>query len=431
MKRMICTVLAVAMLICFAVVAEAVDVGSTNSDDTSSESEALVSESGAEENSSEEENTDPRAVILNSAELIPLRTNYPLLDARVDEILAQITKAEMDTYEKVKACYTYCVEDSVYYQHKKWYDELYAIRDACGYENLNDVWMIYEASFFLEDKHGVCDDYSAAFTVLCRAIGLDAYYVWGQTNKASGGYTGHAWVNICVDGVYYHFDPQVEANITQRNDGVIGYHRFCVTDEEMEGRLIIEDRAECINAFGGFACKLKATLSVEPLYAKGMTLPRDIILGFDVDVQGFPLDSTLSLYYMAGDSAFDPVQSVECEGVTVEGGTLSWKPNMVGEYTVFVVVTAPNGMMSYAGFKYKFYRFDDPTEILGDVNGDGRISPLDASLVLQYDAKLLVIDIAYIKSGDFNGDGKISPLDASLILQYDANLFDVSLAEAF
>ncbi len=58
--------------------------------------------------------------------------------------------------------------------------------------------------------------------------------------------------------------------------------------------------------------------------------------------------------------------------------------------------------------------------VYGDVNGDEKVSPLDASLVLQYNAQLIKeIDV---NAADVNGDGKISPLDASLILQYNAQL---------
>jgi len=68
----------------------------------------------------------------------------------------------------------------------------------------------------------------------------------------------------------------------------------------------------------------------------------------------------------------------------------------------------------------------------GDANDGDNIGPISinavaASLVLQYDAKL--IDAAGLianglspATADFNGDGKIDAIDASLMLQYDAKL---------
>lgn len=60
---------------------------------------------------------------------------------------------------------------------------------------------------------------------------------------------------------------------------------------------------------------------------------------------------------------------------------------------------------------------------LGDVNNDGSIDNLDATLILQYDAGLLSQSISAF-AGDANGDGAVDNLDAVLILKYDAGLID-------
>lgn len=59
--------------------------------------------------------------------------------------------------------------------------------------------------------------------------------------------------------------------------------------------------------------------------------------------------------------------------------------------------------------------------LYGDVNRDGSVGPLDASLILQYDA-MLITSLECQKAGDVNLDGKVASLDASLVLQYDAML---------
>ncbi len=62
--------------------------------------------------------------------------------------------------------------------------------------------------------------------------------------------------------------------------------------------------------------------------------------------------------------------------------------------------------------------------LMGDVNNDGRITPLDASLALQANAKLIVIDDASTLAADVNGDGRVTPVDAMLILRQNAKLLD-------
>ena len=61
---------------------------------------------------------------------------------------------------------------------------------------------------------------------------------------------------------------------------------------------------------------------------------------------------------------------------------------------------------------------------LGDINGDGKINALDASVILQHDAKLITLSDEQLAFADLNNDGKVNALDASVILQYDARLID-------
>lgn len=58
----------------------------------------------------------------------------------------------------------------------------------------------------------------------------------------------------------------------------------------------------------------------------------------------------------------------------------------------------------------------------GDVNGDGEINSLDASLVLKYDAGLTSLTEEQKKAADYNQDGEVNSLDASAMLKHDAGL---------
>ena len=62
--------------------------------------------------------------------------------------------------------------------------------------------------------------------------------------------------------------------------------------------------------------------------------------------------------------------------------------------------------------------------LLGDVNGDGSVDPMDASLILRHDTGLCALDKTALDSADVNADGSVDPLDASLILKYDAGLIE-------
>ena len=60
--------------------------------------------------------------------------------------------------------------------------------------------------------------------------------------------------------------------------------------------------------------------------------------------------------------------------------------------------------------------------IIGDLNGDGKADAIDASLVLQADAKLISLTTFEEAAGTINSGAEINAVAASLILQYDANL---------
>ena len=154
--------------------------------------------------------------ILNSAPLTPTWTKSQDCNNVIRETLAQITTDSMTTYEKVKACYDYLIEN-------------------CAYSYTADATKVtpfkVSAYIMLTRRIGVCDDYSCAFAALIRAIGLNCYTISGKTAKATGGMTGHVWTVININGKEYVFDPQIDDNISK--GGPIYYYRFCKTYDEV------------------------------------------------------------------------------------------------------------------------------------------------------------------------------------------------------
>ncbi len=155
--------------------------------------------------------------LLNNAELYPTASGDAYCDEAVEETLSRITYDGMSTYEKVLACYDYLIDTCSYGDNVLRLD----------FPEDNGTARAYG---MLVGHVGACDDYSCAFAALTRAIGLNCYTVYGQTARADGGYTGHIWCVIAIDGVEYVFDPQIDDNIAR--GGPTGYYRFCVTYDE-------------------------------------------------------------------------------------------------------------------------------------------------------------------------------------------------------
>ena len=55
----------------------------------------------------------------------------------------------------------------------------------------------------------------------------------------------------------------------------------------------------------------------------------------------------------------------------------------------------------------------EPEIVLGDLDGDNKVTPKDAAMVIE----LVLNDAEYNKAADFNKDGKVNPLDAAAIVE--------------
>jgi uncharacterized protein YjdB len=188
--------------------------------------------------------------VLSNAPLSPVRTNYAPLDKLVNQVLQSTIKSDMTTYEKVKACYDYLIENMTYSNNIFDYT---AYKDLMYTSNYSSDWdrkILYYAYCALKNKKDSCYGYSSAFVVLTRAIGLESYVMQGKTSLAKGGYGNHWWVNIKIDGKYYVFDPNVEDNIAK--GGAIYYYRFCKLDSEIPSKYIYKDRKADVINFNNF-----------------------------------------------------------------------------------------------------------------------------------------------------------------------------------
>lgn len=88
--------------------------------------------------------------------------------------------------------------------------------------------------------------------------------------------------------------------------------------------------------------------------------------------------------------------------------------------------TCADGQCTTALGKGESFTFaiSDVGSDIGDVNGDGNVDNMDASIILRYDAGIIELTGSQLKSGDVNGSGTTDNVDAARILQYDAGIID-------
>ena len=65
--------------------------------------------------------------------------------------------------------------------------------------------------------------------------------------------------------------------------------------------------------------------------------------------------------------------------------------------------------------------------VLGDVNGDGKVTPADSTIALRTYVGLSKLTDAEKLAGDVNGDGKITPADSTILLRTYVGLTNINL----
>ncbi|MCI8441240.1 MAG: transglutaminase domain-containing protein [Provencibacterium sp.] len=177
--------------------------------------------------------------LLDEVELSPSSCRSSQLQELVDSILDEIIEEDMDTYEKVKACYDYVASTVTYGSHMR------NLGAAVGDTTCAQIYADYgEIEGFgavaLSAKTGMCNAYASAFLLLIRPLGLNGHLVAGQTGRAGGGYAYHEWAEIDLNEESYLFDPQLEQDLTAA--GLPAYMVFCRTYDEVPGRYLISYR---------------------------------------------------------------------------------------------------------------------------------------------------------------------------------------------
>jgi hypothetical protein len=117
-------------------------------------------------------------------------------------------------------------------------------------------------------------------------------------------------------------------------------------------------------------------------------------------------DYTLTYYQV--------VDGVDGEPVEVEIAPENIKD--VGTYNVVATPTR-NGVLSGEAWA-TFTVAEEPPKLIGDINHDGIVDILDATVVQKYAAEQMELDKTQLYVGDVNDDGVVDILDATDIQKF-------------
>lgn len=112
----------------------------------------------------------------------------------------------------------------------------------------------------------------------------------------------------------------------------------------------------------------------------------------------------------------------QTEGTSVRFTVYPYDLSETGSYGLYVSSTNM-GYTKVAEFSVTD-SWEEAPYTLGDVNMDGSIDVIDASLILRYAANLNTLTDTQKAAADVNGNNSIDVIDASMVLRYAANLID-------
>ena len=180
---------------------------------------------------------------LDNASLNPMKTNYQPIDNMIDGIFSEIISEGMSNSEKVQACYDYLAQNCTY-----GYDGYKAV-NIDGYYSDEDKEIAEFSYCILKDQLGTCENFSAAFVVMMRRLGYEANQVYGNVAMSAGGYDGHYWADVEINGKHYLFDPQIERNCLGEDNAVM--HYYFGMDPENNYNMYRYDYMTCVHGFRG------------------------------------------------------------------------------------------------------------------------------------------------------------------------------------
>lgn len=135
------------------------------------------------------------------------------IDKEVNKIVKSIIKPKMSEFEKVKAVHDYVVNNTVYSNNTK--------------DSAHSAYTVFK------EGKAVCQGYALATYRLLDAIGIENYYIVGQSlnNGSSGNNWGsHAWNIVKIDGRYYNLDVTKDDPVVSDGNGILSYKYFLLSD---------------------------------------------------------------------------------------------------------------------------------------------------------------------------------------------------------
>lgn len=173
---------------------------------------------------------------VNAMSLSAKKTGIDKVDTKTSQILKDLGTKK--PYETLRAIYAHIIGQYAPGTSSTTLSELNSFTQDKVFASSSELVVACQGYKLLTQGSGIADNYAAAFSLLARAAGFEAYMVTGRLDGES-----HIWNLVRLDGTYYIFDTYTE------DRAGTDYACFALTDTD---RYVCTNRASDIAAQPGF-----------------------------------------------------------------------------------------------------------------------------------------------------------------------------------
>lgn len=153
------------------------------------------------------------------------------INNKVDSILKEIIKSDMDNYDKIKTVHDYIVNNVKY-------DEERNEKKTSKYSSFNAYGPLFEG-------YATCNGYTDLMAIFLSKMGFNNYKVATTPDQISYSQTGHIWNGVNVDGKWLHIDLTWDDPVSSDKKDYLFHTYFLVDTEAMKeadnGETVLEE----------------------------------------------------------------------------------------------------------------------------------------------------------------------------------------------
>lgn len=151
------------------------------------------------------------------------------IDKKIDEIIANNIKDNMDDYDKIKVIHDYLINNSNYDIEKN--------------NGKGSVYNSYKAIGPLFEGYATCNGYTDAMALFLNKFGIKNYKI--ATTPDDNNLTGHIWNAVYINDKWLHLDVTWDDPVSESGKEYLLHKYLLITNEELkkadEGKIVVTE----------------------------------------------------------------------------------------------------------------------------------------------------------------------------------------------